>query len=154
MPIICISGRFDPLYQSDVDYIQKIRRIGYQLCVIILNDRQLRLIGLEPSDTEENRLRIIRCIHHVDFAVLSCDTDTLLTKKTVELIQPDIHVYSLLDDLSIAEREDLIDHHTTHGITLENVKHDPVFRGEPIISKDPNDRHRPASAGFSLFKSF
>lgn len=150
MPIICISGCFDPLYQSDLDYIQKIRRVGYQLCVIILNDKQLRLLGLEPSETEDKRLRLIRCIHYVDFAVLSCDTDTVLTIKTVELIHPDIHVYSLLDTISIKEREHLIDHHTTRGIILENVMHTPPVKGEPIINKEPVDRQR--RTRFSLFK--
>ena len=121
------------------------------MCVIVLNDNQLRLLGLEPSETEETRLRLIRCIQYVDFAVLSCDKDTLLTKKTVELICPDIHVFSLLDTISIAEREDLIEHHTTRGIMLENVRHDRVKKGKKIIYNEPVERRRPS--GFSLFKS-
>lgn len=153
MPVVCISGCFDPLYQSDIEYIQMIRKLGYQLCVIVLNDNQMRIMNQQPTQSEDTRLRLIRSINNVDFAVLSCDKDTILTNKTIELIHPDIHVYSLIDMLSFSEREALIRHHDKLNIILENVKHNRIYNTKPIITPTESTDRKNARRRFSLFKT-
>lgn len=87
--IVCVSGYFNPLHAGHIEYFEKSRSLGTKLIVIVNNDKQSMLKKGSSFMTESERLRIIRSLKIVDFAVLSIDEDRTVC-KTLESVRPDI----------------------------------------------------------------
>ena len=87
--IVCVSGYFNPLHAGHIEYFEKSRSLGTKLVVIVNNDKQSMLKKGSSFMTETERLRIIRSLKIVDFAVLSIDGDRTVC-KTLESVRPDI----------------------------------------------------------------
>ena len=89
--IICVSGYFNPLHAGHIEYFEKSKALGTKLIVIVNNDKQSMLKKGSSFMNENERLRIIRSLKVVDFAVLSIDDDRTVC-KTLESIRP--HVFT------------------------------------------------------------
>lgn len=89
MKIVAASGYFNPLHKGHVEYLERARRLGDKLVVIVNNDFQVKLKGSKEFMDEQERLQIVRSLGCVDFAVLAADIDTTVC-KTLWLIRPDI----------------------------------------------------------------
>lgn len=87
--IICVSGYFNPLHAGHIEYFEKSKALGTKLIVIVNNDKQSMLKKGSSFMNENERLRIIRSLKVVDFAVLSIDEDRTVC-KTLESIRPHI----------------------------------------------------------------
>ncbi len=87
--IVCCSGYFDVLHYGHIEYFEKSKALGDKLVVIVNNDHQAKLKKSSSFMPEAERLKIIRSLHIVDFAVLSIDEDRTVC-KTLESIRPDI----------------------------------------------------------------
>lgn len=87
--LVVASGYFDPLHYGHIDYLQRARKLGDKLVVIVNNDQQSILKkGCVISPASE-RVRIIRALDCVDFVVESIDTDRSVC-RTLAMLHPDI----------------------------------------------------------------
>jgi len=93
--VVAASGYFNPLHVGHLDYLQKAKKLGDKLVVIINNDKQVALKGRVPFMPEGDRLRIIRALRFVDQVVLAIDDYKLASGevpviKTLARVKPDI----------------------------------------------------------------
>ncbi|MCX6795283.1 MAG: adenylyltransferase/cytidyltransferase family protein [Candidatus Falkowbacteria bacterium] len=84
--IVAVSGYFNPLHVGHLDMIEKAKKLGDKLVVIVNNDKQVALKGRVPFMSEKDRLRIIRALRDVDQAVLAVD-DYKLASGEVPVIK-------------------------------------------------------------------
>lgn len=87
--LICASGYFNPLHVGHVEYLEKARRFGDKLIVIINSDYQVELKGSKPFMSQEDRAKIVSALRCVDFVVISIDKDKSVC-ETLRTIGPDI----------------------------------------------------------------
>ena len=87
--IICASGYFNPIHYGHIEYLQKSKDMGTKLIVIVNNDKQSVLKKGKSFMPEDERLKVVRSLSCVDFAILSVDEDRTVC-KTLKLIYPDI----------------------------------------------------------------
>jgi cytidyltransferase-like protein len=87
--IVCVSGYFNPLHYGHIEYFEKSKKLGDKLIVIVNNDRQAILKKGSSFMPENERLKIIRSLKIVDFAVLSIDDDRTVC-RTLESVRPSI----------------------------------------------------------------
>ena len=89
MKMVCASGYFNPLHKGHVEYLEKARRLGDYLIVIVNNDIQRALKGSKEFMDQNERMDIVRSLRCVDGVILSIDTDPTVC-KTLELVRPHI----------------------------------------------------------------
>ena len=87
--IVCCSGYFNPLHFAHIEYFEKAKSLGDFLVVIVNNDKQACLKKGSSFMPEQERLKIIRSLKIVDFAVLSIDEDRTVC-RTLESVKPHI----------------------------------------------------------------
>lgn len=87
--IVCASGYFNPIHYGHIEYLEKSKKLGDKLIVIVNNDKQSHLKKGSSFMPEEERLKIIRSLRCVDAAVLSVDEDRTVC-KTLSHLHPDI----------------------------------------------------------------
>jgi len=87
--IVCCSGYFNPLHYAHLEYFEKAKALGDQLVIIVNNDVQACLKKGSSFMPEQERLKIIRSLKIVDFAVLSIDEDRTVC-KTLKSVRPHI----------------------------------------------------------------
>lgn len=93
--VVAVSGYFNPLHTGHLEMIQKAKKLGDKLVVIVNNDRQVALKGSVPFMSEKDRLTIIRALRDVDEVFLSIDNYKLASGhipviKSLAKIKPDI----------------------------------------------------------------
>ncbi len=93
--IVCCSGYFSPLHKGHIEYLERSKKIGDKLVVIVNNDAQSILKKGSSFIPEDERLEIIRSLKCVDYAVLSIDQDRTVC-KTLESIRP--HIFTNAGD--------------------------------------------------------
>ncbi len=91
MKTVIISGYFNPLHGGHLDMIEAASDLGDRLVVIVNNDKQQILKKGKIILDEENRLRLVWALKHVDDAILSVDEDppVIETLKEVAHRYPD-----------------------------------------------------------------
>uniref|UniRef100_A0A6C0J145 Cytidyltransferase-like domain-containing protein n=1 Tax=viral metagenome TaxID=1070528 RepID=A0A6C0J145_9ZZZZ len=89
MKIVCVSGYFDPFHIGHLEYLEKSKKLGDYLFVIVNNDFQAQLKKKKSFMNEYERLNIIRSLKCVDSAILSIDKDRTVI-ETLKIIKPDI----------------------------------------------------------------
>lgn len=91
MKIAIISGYFNPLHGGHLDYIESAAKLGDKLLVVVNNDRAQILKKGKIILDEENRLRLVNALKHVDEAILSIDEDLgqALTLRKIREMYPD-----------------------------------------------------------------
>ena len=87
--IVAASGYFDPFHVGHLEYLQKAKKLGAKLIVIVNNDRQTINKKGYVFMNAEDRMRIIQALECVDEAVLSIDEDSTVC-KTLARIKPAI----------------------------------------------------------------
>jgi len=73
--IMIVSGYFNPLHKGHLDYFENAKSQGDFLWVIVNNDKQRALKGSKEFMLESERIRIVRALSVVDYAVLAHDSD-------------------------------------------------------------------------------
>lgn len=103
--IVCVSGYFSPFHKGHLEYLEKSKKLGDKLVVIVNSDKQSYLKKGSSFMNEEERLQIIRALKCVDYAVISIDNDRSVC-KTLESVRP--HIFTNggdQDNYSIPEKE-------------------------------------------------
>jgi len=87
--IVCASGYFNPIHVGHIEYLEKAKKLGDRLVVIVNNDKQVKIKGSKKFMTQEDRVSIVSSLRCVDEVVLSIDEDETVC-KTLQAIIPDI----------------------------------------------------------------
>lgn len=86
MKRIVATGTFDLLHPGHVYYLSESKKLGDELWVIVSREKNVRHKPL-PIVSEEQRLKMIKSLKCVDYAILGDEVDML---KPIKEIQPDI----------------------------------------------------------------
>jgi len=89
MTIVAASGYFDPLHVGHIDYLERAKKLGDKLIVIINNDKQAILKRGHEFMPLVERAKIVGAIRCVDEVTISVDEDGTVC-KTLALLKPDI----------------------------------------------------------------
>lgn len=87
--VVAVSGYFNPLHVGHLDMIEKAKKLGDKLIVIVNNDYQVKLKGSVPFMTLADRVRIIGALRAVDEVFVSIDRDKTVCKSLAK-VRPDI----------------------------------------------------------------
>ena len=87
--VVAISGYFDPLHIGHIELIEKSRKLGDKLVVILNNDHQCSLKKGKPFMQQEEKKKILEALKGVDEVFVSIDQDRSVC-KSLEAIKPDI----------------------------------------------------------------
>jgi cytidyltransferase-like protein len=85
--IIVASGYFDPLHIGHLEYLNRSKKLGDTLMVIVNSDHQAKLKKGQSFMPENERLQIIRSLSCVDSAVIAVDKDRTVC-ETLRSIRP------------------------------------------------------------------
>jgi len=93
--VVAVSGYFNPLHVGHLEMIDRAKKLGDKLVVIINNDRQVALKGRVPFMPEKDRVKIIKALRNVDEVFLSIDNYKLANGeipviKSLAKVHPDI----------------------------------------------------------------
>lgn len=93
--LVAVSGFFNPLHVGHLDMIEKAKKLGDKLVVIINNDKQVKLKNRVPFMPEKDRMRIIAALRDVDEVFLAIDDYKLDNGeipciKSLAKVHPDI----------------------------------------------------------------
>jgi len=86
--LVVVSGYFDPIHVGHLELIEKASKYG-KVVVIVNNDDQAIIKKGKSFMPCNERLKIVRSLKNVHFAVKSIDEDRTV-KKTLLCLQPDI----------------------------------------------------------------
>lgn len=86
---VAVSGYFNPLHVGHLEMIEKAKKLGDYLVVIVNNDKQVKLKGRVPFMNEKDRIKIIKALKDVDEVFLSIDKDKTVCKSLAK-VKPDI----------------------------------------------------------------
>ncbi len=87
--VVAVSGYFNPLHVGHLEMIQKSKKLGDELVVIINNDFQVSLKGSVPFMSLVDRVKIIKALRDVDRVFISIDKDKTVCKSLAK-VRPDI----------------------------------------------------------------
>ena len=86
---IAVSGYFNPLHVGHLEMMEKAKKLGGCLIVIVNNDHQVKRKGSVPFMNQADRMKIVSAIKWVDRVFLSVDRDASVC-KSLDRIKPDI----------------------------------------------------------------
>ncbi|MFA5359676.1 MAG: adenylyltransferase/cytidyltransferase family protein [Patescibacteria group bacterium] len=86
---VAVSGYFNPLHVGHLEMIEKAKKLGDRLVVIVNNDYQVKLKGSVPFLSQVDRIKIISALKWVDKVFLSIDRDPSVCKSLAK-VRPDI----------------------------------------------------------------
>ena len=89
MKIVCVSGYFDPFHVGHLEYLEKSKKLGDYLFVIVNSDYQAQLKKKKAFMNQYERLKIIRSLKCVDAAIIAVDKDRTV-RETLRIIKPDL----------------------------------------------------------------
>ena len=87
--IVAVSGYFNPLHVGHLEMMEKAKKLGDRLVVIVNNDYQVKLKGRVPFLKQADRMKIVSAIKWVDKVFLSVDRDASICKSLAK-IKPNI----------------------------------------------------------------
>jgi len=86
---VAVSGYFNPLHVGHLEMIEKAKKLGDRLVVIVNNDHQVKLKGSVPFMNQTDRMKIVLALKGVDKVFLSIDKDKTVIKSLAK-VKPDI----------------------------------------------------------------
>jgi cytidyltransferase-like protein len=86
---VAVSGYFNPLHVGHLEMIEKAKKLGDHLVVIVNNDYQVKLKGSVPFMNQADRMKIVSAIKWVDKVFLSIDRDSSVCRSLAK-VKPDI----------------------------------------------------------------
>ena len=87
--IVAASGYFDPIHIGHIEYLEKAKKLGDKLIVIINTDEQAILKKGYVFMPLEERKKIVELFKFVDEAFITIDKDKSVC-KSLEAIKPNI----------------------------------------------------------------
>ncbi len=93
--VVLAFGTFDILHVGHIKYLESAKKHGSRLGVVIARDSSIiRFKNREPVINEKDRLKIIKSLKVVDFAVLGNEIKNARDKyKIIKKFMPDVVVF-------------------------------------------------------------
>ncbi len=86
---MAVSGYFNPMHIGHLEMLEKAKKLGDYLVVILNSDYQVGLKGRVPFMPEKDRKKIVEAIRYVDEVFLSIDKDRSIC-ESLRQVKPDI----------------------------------------------------------------
>jgi cytidyltransferase-like protein len=83
--LVIVSGYFNPVHIGHIEYLEKSKKLGDYLVVIINNDLQVGLKGSKVFQNELERQKIVDSLKPIDYTLISIDDDRSV-KRSIEFI--------------------------------------------------------------------
>ena len=99
---IIVSGYFNPIHKGHLELFEMAKKAADKLWVIVNSDKQRELKGSEYFMDEDERLKIVKAIRYVDYALISQDTD----KTQCETLKQFGEMFGEVYDLAFANGGD------------------------------------------------
>ncbi len=93
---IIVSGYFNPIHKSHIEYFQNAKSFGEKLFVIVNSDFQRELKGSKEFQDEKERLFIVENLKSVDKCFLSIDRDRTVVESIKMIFNEFSNEYQLL----------------------------------------------------------
>ncbi|MCK5211334.1 adenylyltransferase/cytidyltransferase family protein [Candidatus Parcubacteria bacterium] len=87
--VVVVSGYFNPMHVGHLEMMEKAKKLGDYLVVILNSDHQVGLKGRVPFMPEKDRKKIVEAIRYVDEVFPSIDKDKSVC-ESLRKIKPDI----------------------------------------------------------------
>lgn len=87
--VVAASGYFNPIHKGHIEYLEKAKKLGDKLVVIVNSDQQRAIKGSKEFMDENERMLIVKALRCVDEVILSVDKDGTVC-ESLKLIRPDI----------------------------------------------------------------
>lgn len=87
--VVAVSGYFNPMHVGHLEMMERAKKLGDYLVVILNSDYQVGLKGRVPFMPEKDRKRIVEAIRYVDEVFPSIDKDLSIC-KSLRQVKPDI----------------------------------------------------------------
>ena len=87
--VIAASGYFDPIHKGHIEYLEKAKKLGGKLVVIVDSDEQAILKKGYILIPQSDRLAAVKSLKFVDEVMLSIDRD-LSVCESLRFLKPDI----------------------------------------------------------------
>ncbi|MCK5061525.1 adenylyltransferase/cytidyltransferase family protein [Candidatus Parcubacteria bacterium] len=87
--VVAVSGYFNPMHIGHLEMLEKAKKLGDYLVVILNSDYQVGLKGRVPFMPEKDRKKIVEAIRYVDEVFLSIDKDRSIC-ESLRQVKPDI----------------------------------------------------------------
>ncbi|BFD25219.1 MAG: adenylyltransferase/cytidyltransferase family protein [Candidatus Parcubacteria bacterium] len=87
--VVAVSGYFNPLHVGHLEMIERAKKLGDKLVVIVNNDHQVKLKGRVPFMSLADRVKIIGALRAVDEVFVSIDRDKTVCRSLAQ-VKPDI----------------------------------------------------------------
>jgi len=87
--VVAVSGYFNPLHVGHLEMIEKAKKLGDKLVVILNNDIQVKLKGSVPFMNLKDRVKIMSALADVDQVFISIDKDKTVC-ESLKKLKPDI----------------------------------------------------------------
>lgn len=83
--VVAVSGYFNPLHVGHLEMIERAKKLGDKLVVIVNNDHQVKLKGSVPFMSLADRMKIIGALRAVDKVVASIDRDKTVCRSLAKV---------------------------------------------------------------------
>ncbi len=83
--VVAVSGYFNPLHVGHLEMIERAKKLGDKLVVIVNNDHQVKLKGSVPFMSLADRIKIIGALRAVDQVVASIDQDKTVCRSLAKV---------------------------------------------------------------------
>ena len=87
--VVAVSGYFNPMHVGHLEMLEKAKKLGDYLVVILNSDYQVGLKGRVPFMPGKDRKKIVEAIRYVDEVFPSTDKD-LSVCESLRQVRPDI----------------------------------------------------------------
>jgi len=87
--VVAVSGYFNPLHVGHLEMMERAKKLGDKLVVIVNNDHQVKLKGSVPFMSLADRVQIIGALRAVDEVFVSIDRDKTVCRSLAK-VKPDI----------------------------------------------------------------
>ena len=87
--IVVASGYFDPIHVGHIEYLKRSKQLGNKLIVIVNNDHQAKLKKGKSFMPCNERVKVVRELECVDFAIEAVDKDRTVC-ESIRILHPDI----------------------------------------------------------------
>ncbi len=87
--VVAVSGYFNPLHVGHLEMIEKAKKLGDKLVVIVNNDLQVKLKGSATFMSLKDRAKIMSALAPVDEVFISIDKDKTV-RESLKKLKPDI----------------------------------------------------------------
>ena len=88
--IVVASGYFDPIHVGHIECLEKAKKLGEKLVVIINNDIQAKIKKGKSFMSQEDRMKIVSSLRCVDEVFLSIDEDKSVVSFLKEGVKIDL----------------------------------------------------------------